>query len=290
LPEKSIILRGRNLSPEDIKFIKETIVKHWDKGRSFISRELCQHWRWYQENGRLKDQACRAILLSLERRGYLRLPPRKREKNNCKVFDSVHSPEFCQKPLCGKVGDFRSLTIELVRLSHKEPLWDYLVERYHYLGNPGIVGSYLKYLVYLDGQLAACLGWGAAAWRVTAREQFIGWNEQQKRQRLHLIANNVRFLILPWIKVKHLASKVLAANIKILPMDWQTFYGHRLVVLETFVDIARYRGTSYRAGNWLCVGQTKGVAKSGNRHIHHGRIKAVYLYPLSKDFRERLTV
>jgi hypothetical protein len=240
LPQKSLILRGRNLSPDDIKFINETIDRHWDKGRSFISRELCQHWRWYQENGRLKDQACRAILLSLERRGYLCLPPRKREKNNCKVFRFDHPPELRQEPLSGKVGDFRSLTIEMVRLSDKEPLWGYLVERYHYLGNPGIVGSYLKYLVYLDDQPAACLGWGAAAWRVKAREQFIGWNEQQKRQRLHLVA--------------------------------------------------RYRGTSYRAGNWLCIGQTKGVGKSGNRHIHHGQIKAVYLYPLRKDFRERLTV
>ena len=144
-------------------------------------------------------------------------------------------------------------------------------------------------MVFLNDQGTACLGWGAAAWRVKAREQFIGWTEMQKRQQLHLIVNNVRFLILPWIKVKYLATKALATNIKVLPSDWQSFYGHPIVLLKTFVDMARFAVTCYKAGNWLYVGKTQGIAKRGNSHWHHGQIKAVYLYPLTKDFKERLT-
>jgi hypothetical protein len=180
------------------------------------------------------------------------------------------------------------LTIEMVRQTDREYLWDYLVHTYHYLGNPGIVGSHLKYLVYVNDQVAACLGWGAPAWRVRAREEFIGWNDTQKRHNLHLIVNNVRFLILPWIKIKYLASQAMAATIRRLPSDWHSFYGHPIILLETFVDTARFAGTCYKAGNWIYVGHTKGIAKRGHHHVHHGRIKAVYLYPLAKDFKERL--
>jgi hypothetical protein len=287
--KKELVLRGRRLSSSDIDFIKATIEKHWDKGRSYISRVLCQQWDWRQPNGWLKDRACRDILLALERLDYLTLPPRKVEKNNCLALRFDHLPEFSMHPLVGKAGDFCSLKIEMVRQTERECLWDYLVHTYHYLGNPGIVGSYLKYIVYLNDQVAACLGWGAPAWRVTVREQFIGWSETQKRQRLHLIVNNVRFLILPWIEVKYLASQTLAANIRVLPSDWHSFYGYPIVLLETFVDIARFAGTCYKASNWIYVGQTKGIAKSGSRHVHHGRKKAVYLYPLTKKYKERLT-
>ena len=289
MQKKELVLRGRKLSSDDIDFIKATIDQHWCKGRSYISRKICQQWDWRQPNGWLKDRACRVVLLSLEQLGYLCLPPRKKEKNNTNtmIFDNL--PEFSTQPLMGKVGDFCSLKIKMVRRTDNERLWDYLVHKYHYLGNPGIVGSYLKYMVYLNNQVSACIGWGAAAWRVKVREQFIGWSEEQKRQQLHLIVNNVRFLILPWIKVKYLATKALAANIKVLPSDWQNFYGHPIVLLETFVDTSRFAGICYKAGNWLYVGNTKGIAKRGNSHWHHGQIKAVYLYPLTKDFKECLT-
>lgn len=289
MQKKELVLRGYKLSSEDIEFIRATIEKHWHKGRSYISRELCQQWHWRQPNGRLKDRACRVVLLSLEQLGYISLPRRIKEKNNTNALNFTHLPEFSTKPLTGEVGDFRSLKIDMVRRTNREHLWDYLVHKYHYLGNPGIVGSYLKYIVYLDNQVTACVGWGAAAWRVRVREQFIGWTDMQKRQRLHLIVNNVRLLILPWIKVKYLASKALATNIKALPSDWQSFYGHPIVLLETFVDLSCFAGTCYKASNWIYVGKTKGIAKRGNSHFHHGQLKAVYLYPLRKDFKERLT-
>lgn len=289
MQKKELVLRGRNLSSEDIEFIRATIEKHWYKGRSYISHELCHQWHWRQSNGRLKDRACRVVLLSLEQLGYISLPPRIKEKNNTNALNFIHLPEFSTKPLTGKVGDFGSLKIQMVRRTSKERLWDYLVHKYHYLGNPGIVGSYLKYIAYLDNQVAACLGWGAAAWRVRVREHFIGWTDSQKRQHLHMIVNNVRFLILPWIKVKYFASRVLAANIKVLACDWQSFYQQPIFLLETFVDLARFTGSCYKASNWIYIGQTKGIAKRGNSHFQHGQIKAVYVYPLTKHFREQLT-
>jgi hypothetical protein len=289
MQKSELVIRGRNLSSDDFQFIKATINLHWEKGRSHISRVLCDQWDWRQPNGRLKDRGCRVLLLQLEQHDLITLPPRKNEKNNFNklVFEDI--PDFSTTPLIGKVGNYRSLKIEMVRRTDKEKLWDYLVHKHHYLGNPGIVGSYLKYIVYLDDQIVACLGWGAPAWRVAVREQFIGWDDVQKRKQLHLIINNVRFLILPWIQVKYLASRILATNIKMLPSDWHAFYGHRIVLLETFVDISRFNATCYRASNWIHVGHTKGTAKCGNSHFYHGKTKAVYLYPLTKDFKEQLT-
>jgi hypothetical protein len=143
-------------------------------------------------------------------------------------------------------------------------------------------------MAYLDSRLVACLGWGSASWKVACRDSFIGWGTPLRKKNLSQVANNVRFLILPWVKVEHLASKVLAANIKRLAADWHSLYQESIVLLETFVDVARFQGTCYRAANWQYVGETRGIAKSGNDHCYHGQPKAVYLYPLAKDFRERL--
>ncbi len=149
-------------------------------------------------------------------------------------------------------------------------------------------GSYLKYLAYLDDRLVACLGWGSASWNVACRDSFIGWSTPLRKKNLAKVVNNVRFLILPWVKVEHLASKILAMNIRCLADDWRFLYGETIVLLETFVDMARFQGTCYRAANWRYVGKTRGIAKSGNDHCYHGQPKAVYLYPLARDFRESL--
>lgn len=288
MQEKPLIIRGRNISSSDLVFINKCINHYWDKGRSYISRFLCEEWDWRQANGRLKDRACRVVLLQLERLGYITLPARKATKNNSNRIRYDKIPEFSTEAMTGTVGDYCSLTIEMVRLTSNERLWDYLVHSYHYLKNPGIVGSYLKYLVYINGQVVACLGWGAAAWRVGVREEYIGWNEGQKHNRLHLIVNNIRFLILPWVRIKYLASKAMAENIRVLPSDWQSFYGHSIVLLETFVEMGRFSGTCYKASNWSFIGTTKGFAKHGNDHIKHGNIKAVYVYPLVNDFTRHL--
>jgi hypothetical protein len=228
------------------------------------------------------------LLLALEDKGAIQLPARLRVRE---IFNQKREPVFGEidrEGITGKVSDYGSLTIRMVRFTPEEKLWDHLVHTYHYLGHPWIVGSYLKYLAYLGNRLVGCLGWGSASWKVGCRDSFIGWNAAVRKKNLPKVVNNVRFLILPWVKVEHLASKVLATNIRCLAADWRSFYRETIVLLETFVDLARFQGTCYRASNWRYVGNTLGIAKRGNDHHYHGQPKAVYLYPLAKDFRERL--
>ena len=171
----------------------------------------------------------------------------------------------------------------------RHELWDYLLDHYHYLGRPTLVGEHLKQLVFIDGQVVGCLGWASAAWKIAPRDRYIGWTAASKRTRLHLLSNNVRFLIVPWVRVAHLASKVLALSVRGLAGHWQQRYGHGLVLAETFVDCARFAGTCYRAANWTCVGETQGHAKRGNAYHRHGVVKGIYLYPLERHWRAALT-
>lgn len=188
----------------------------------------------------------------------------------------------------GTVSDFGSLTIQMVRRSPDEAMWDHLVDKYHYLARPWIVGSYLKYIAYLEGRPVACLGWGSAAWKVACRDGMIGWDRVCRESNLPKVVNNVRFLILPWVHIEHLASKVLAANIRTLRRDWQNFYNSPVVLLETFVDTERFAGTCYRAANWKCLGKTKGRGKYDRLNQALSSVKAVFVYPLVKNFREAL--
>jgi hypothetical protein len=286
--EGTLIIRGRQITPDDLSFIQSLIQDHWQRGRKFISRELCHHWHWYQPNGNLKDMACRELLLRLERMGLTQLPPRKNSAYNEKRNRRPSVVKTMETPLEGKLSHFGHLELKMVRHTPLEPLYNSLIQRYHYLGYRQTVGAHLKYMAFLNGQVVACLGWGSPAWRVTCRDQFIGWSDQMKKQNLHKIAQNTRFLIPLYVKIPHLASKLLALNIKSLRQDWPTYYGHPLYLLETFVDQSRFKGTSYQAANWIYVGQTKGFTKKGNISLYHGIIKDVYLYPLVKDFRGAL--
>lgn len=279
--------RARQLDMEDIRLIKGLIAKHYSRGRSHISRQLCEVWRWFQPNGKLKEYAARDLLLRLEEQGHIKLPPRIKPKNNLKEKCLDQVPLFLKDPLCGSAGDYDRPCIELLQ-AQDHYLWDYLVHHYHYLGLPKLVGEHLRYLVTIKGQVVACLSWASAAWKVKARDQFIGWDEETKRRRLHLIANNTRFLIPEWIQVKYLASRVLALTLKRLSADWQRIYGHPVYLAETFVDISRFEGACYRAANWISVGRTKGSAKKGNAYLYHGQPKGIYLYPLHRHFRRYL--
>jgi len=280
--------RSRDLGPQDICFIQRTIGQFYGKGRSHISRALCKAWGWVQPNGNLKEYAARDLLLRLEEKGFIELPPRLRPKNNLKRNPFVQSPLFCNTPLEDLLSRYGKPSLQLVTPSESY-LWDYLVHHYHYLGRPSLVGEHLRYLTFLNGQVVACLGWASAAFKVEDRDRFIGWNIPTRHKHLCFIANNVRFLILPWVHIKHLASKVLALNLGRLSRDWQTIYGHALYLAETFVDLSRFQGTCYQASNWIHVGLTKGSAKRGNRYHHHGQPKAIYLYPLHRNFRRKLT-
>jgi len=279
--------RSRELASHDIDFIRSAISKYYSRGRSYISRVLCRHWNWVQPNGKLKEYPARDLLLRLEEKGFIKLPPRLNQKNNVKHNTYAQIPIFKKQDLAGIVGNYSKLTIRIVKQADSY-LWNYLLHHYHYLGQPKLVGEHLKYLAYLNGQVVACISWASAAWKIKSREEFIGWDKSTKRKKLYLIANNTRFLILPWIRVKHLASKVLALNLKRLSDDWQNIYNHRVYLVETFVDTSRFKGTCYKAANWQYVGQTSGSAKKGNDYLYHGQPKAVYLYPLHRNFRRLL--
>jgi hypothetical protein len=254
--------RARQLDSEDIRFIRDLISKHYQHGRSYISRALCEAWQWVQPNGKLKECAARDLLLRLEEQGLVELPARLRPKNNLKEKSLDQVSFFLQEHLNGSAGEHDRPCIELAH-SQGNYLWDYLVHHHHYLGLPKLVGEHLRYLVYINGQVVACLSWASAAWKVKARDQFIGWDEETKRRNLQLIANNTRFLIPDWVRVKHLACRVLALNLRRLSADWQRIYDHPVYLAETFVDISRFEGTCYRAANFIFVGQTKGSAKKG---------------------------
>lgn len=279
--------RSREITEHDISHIKRIIKKHSEKGRSHISRILCQDWQWYQENGQLKECAARDLLLRLEERNLVKLPSRLRPKNNQKKRSYNQIPFYnntCQnKP----VTDYNDPEFHLVS-SGDDYLWGFLLNHYHYLGCPKLVGKYLKYLVFLDGQPVACMAWASAAFKVKSRDDYIGWSTNTRKNKLHLVVNNTRFLVLPWIRIQNLASRILSSSLKRISADWESIHHHPLYLAETFVDLSRFHGTCYKAANWHYIGQTKGSAKKGNTYHRHGQTKAVYLYPLDRQFKRKL--
>jgi hypothetical protein len=284
-----LTIRKKTIDESDIEQIQATVNEHWAKGRKHISRVLCRQWQWRQPNGQLKDMACREILLTLNRKGLIALPPRLNNANNHKRNKIIPLIAVDQTPLQAALCKLPPIEVKMVRGTDAEPLYNSLIHYHHYLRYRQIVGNHLKYIAYIGDQPVACLGWGSAAWSVKSRDAFIGWDKKTKEQRLHFVANNTRFLVLPWVQVKFLASKLLALNIKSISNDWMAVYQHPLYLLETFVEQNRFKGTCYKAANWIRVGQTKGIAKKGHDHLVHGNIKDVLLYPLRKDFRTKLT-
>lgn len=230
--------------------------------------------------------ACRELLLTLHRKDLLDYPQPFQSSNNVKR--TAPKIQIDQEPVKCKLAGLDPIQVKMVRYTKLEPLYNSLVEQHHYLGYVQIVGNHLKYMAFAGDIPVACIGWGSAAWAVQGREQYIGWPRSVKDKNLHFIANNTRFLILPWITVKCLASKVLALNIRRISDDWLQVYNYPLYMLETFVEQDRFKGTCYKASNWIRVGETKGTSKKGHKHLKHGKIKDVYLYPLDKNFKRLL--
>ena len=283
-----ITIRKRTITNTDIVQIQATVNEHWSQGRKHISKILCRQWKWFQPNGRLKDMACRELLLTLSRKGLITLPPRLSSASNEKRNRTIPVVNIDQSPLQDTPANLRVVDLKLVRNTKLEPLYNSLIQQHHYLGYRQIVGNHLKYIAFIGDRPVACLGWGSAAWKVKPRDTLIGWDPKTREDNLHFVANNTRFLILPWVSVKCLASKILALNARRISDDWIQTYNYPLYLLETFIEKNRFKGTCYKAANWVCTGQTKGVAKKGHLHVKHGNIKDVYLYPLRKDFRKKL--
>jgi len=277
--------RARTIGPAELAIIRATIAAHAAEGRTRISQLLCAAWDWRQPNGRLKEYACRDLLLRLEERGYITLPPRRRAPDGPCQQDRLVPPPPPGPPLTA--ADLRTLVVRPVARGER-PLWKACLAHYHYLGYAPGAGEQLGYVASLQGQLVGCLAWGAATYRNGPRDTYLGWDLATKRARLPLVVQNTRFLLLPWVRIPHLASKVLAATLRRLPADWESRYGHGLLLAESFVDPRHFRGTCYRAANWLCLGPTQGAGKHGNRYRRHGVPKLVFVYPLHPQARERL--
>jgi hypothetical protein len=285
-----IVYRNRHVTRKDICFIRGLIADNPEDGRSALSRKICRAWNWAQPNGHLKDMICRGLLLRLETEGHIKLPAR---KGNPPPNPFLHRKdpqpvEVKENPIQGTVKGLYPITFQQVRRTQHEKLFNWLIHKYHYLGYTQPVGEHLKYLVFSQGRPIAALAWSSPAWHLGPRDRFIGWRPQARKRNLHLIAYNTRFLILQWIKVPHLASHLLSRCAKTLSNDWQTLYNHPIWWLETFVDTERFRGTCYRAANWRFLGKTTGRGKNDQTNRPNRSIKAIYGYPLSKDFRNRL--
>lgn len=287
-------LQGRRIGSSEISEIRELIAANplWHRQR--LSVVLAQRWQWYATSGQLKDMAARSLLLKLHERGLIVLPERRRApaRHRCvavpDLFDSL-PPE----PVEGRLWSLRPLTIQLA--GPRKPdyaLFQKYLARHHYLGYGGPVGENLGYLIRsCTGVDLACLLFGAAAWQCAPRDRWIGWSAQQRARGLPLIANNQRFLILPWVRVDHLASHILGQVARRISQDWQQRYGHPLCLLETFVQGDRFQASCYRAANWVCVGQTTGRTRQNKRHRDHAvhaPVKDVYLYGLQADARQHL--
>jgi hypothetical protein len=284
--------RGRAVSVADVAFIRELIATHPEAGRCALSRRVCEAWNWKQPNGALCDQICRGLLLKLENAGEIQLPPvRFRPARN--PLAERRPPELVvadDRPVCGPLSRLLPLDIQLVRRSPDEPLFNSLIEQYHYLGYEQPVGEHVKYVVKVRGQAIACLAWSSAPRHLGARDRFIGWDPQARRRNIRLIAYNSRYLILPWVEqVPHLASHILGQMAKRVPRDWERMYAHSIYLLETFVDPERFRGTCYRAANWIVVGQTTGRGKDSQSWKPNRPIKQILVLPLHRRFRQLLS-
>jgi hypothetical protein len=290
--DQPLVIRKQRIGDAELEQIRALVKKHWERGRSHISRELCRLWGWRQDNGALKDQVCRILLRQLEDRGYIELPPRLQNgvlSRNKKYYSPPDkAPNFPRKELKGKLGEQPAISLKLARRNPEEKLWNYLVHQYHYQGFRIIVGAHIKVMVYAGEIPVACLSWSSCVFRIRCRDEFIGWNHEQRNANIRHMANNSRFLILPWIQVKNLASHILGLSVRNVSQQWESVYGYPLYFLETFVERARFKGTCYQAANWRNIGRTKGHAKEKGRFYCHGNIKDVYVYPLRSDFKERL--
>lgn len=281
--------RGREVTGEDIVFIREFIARNKGDSRWMLSRKLCQAWDWRQPNGALRDMVCRGLMLELSRAGHIELPPvRMKMQNPMLDRRNPRLVEADQTPMEGKLPDIGPIEFKQVRRTDAEPLFNSLIEEHHYLGYCQPVGEHLKYLVLAKGRPIACLVWSSAPRHIGSRDRFIGWTKPLREKNLSLIACNTRFLILPWVRIPHLASHILGKMAKRLSGDWERFYRHPLYYLETFVDRDRFQGTCYLAANWVHVGKTTGRGKNDQTHKVNRSLKDVLGYPLSKDFRARL--
>ena len=282
--------RGRVVTAADIIFIRQLIAQNPGLSRRKLSAKLCEAWDWKQANGALCDMVCRGLLLMLHRAGQIELPAIRQISLNPFVRRERPQPMLIDTaPLTGTLTDIRPISLQQVRRTSDEPLFNSLMEHHHYLGYEQPVGEHLKYLVWAQGRPIACMAWSSAPRHLGSRDRHIGWSAEARKRNIRFVAYNTRFLILPWIRVPHLASHILGRITSSLSNDWEQLYGHPVYFAETFIDPGRFRGTCYRAANWQLLGLTTGRGKDDMTHRPNRSIKEVLGYPLTPDFRKLLT-
>lgn len=279
---------GREFSNAEIERI-QFLASEPKMTRQALSQQVCQEFQWYKLGGGLKDMSCRVALLRMQRDNLVQLPvPTKRGGNRKCVIVKTPQTEP-QTVLLTPANELQNVRLELVSTKQDSKLWNEYIDRYHYLGHKTLPGAQLRYFARSDEGLLALFGFGAAAWKTAPRDNFIGWTEAMRKERLHLIVNNARFLILPWIQSKHLASKLLGLVARRISNDWHNRYGYRPSLLETFVEKDRFKGTCYRAANWINLGDTKGRGKLDRTMAYALPVKSIWIFPLSQNFRQALT-
>jgi len=279
--------RGRGVSATDVAFIERLIGDHPGASRRALSLKLCEAWNWMQQNGAPRDMVCRGLLLELARGGHIRLPPPQAGKPRPRRRPPP-PVEVSATPLDAPLSAIGPVEIRQVRRTADEALCNSLVQQHHYLGYVRPVGEHLKYLVSAQGRPLGCFLWSSAPRHLGPRDRHIGWSMQARKANICFVAYQVRFLILPWVHVPHLASHLLGRMSRQLSSDWEQVYAHPIYFVETFVDPALYRGTCYRAANWTELGLTTGRGKDAPTMKPTRSIKQVWGYALCKDFRRRL--
>jgi len=279
---------GRLFTHQELERIRRLIARDAKLNRAQLSRIVCDELAWRMPDGRLKEMSCRVAMLKMHREGLITLPPPRKRNGNGRVRPALTSASDPQPPISAPVGELTPLHFHIVRTRTESSLWNELIERHHYLGYTPLPGAQLRYFVFSGERLLAAMGFAAAAWALAPRDRFIGWTAEQRQRNLRFVVNNARFLISPWITSRNLASKILGMAARRLPDDWEPRYGYRPLLLETFVDAARYPGTCYRAANWVDVGVTQGRGKLDRKKQRALPVKRIFLYPLDPSFRDRL--
>jgi hypothetical protein len=281
--------RGRQVTENDLGQIHALIAAHPQASRRELSKRLCELWQWQQPNGAPRDMVCRGLMLGLHRKGLIELPPWRRRPPNPLARRVRPEPVAVDRtPVRCNLGELGALDFVQVRRSGREPLFNALLEEHHYLGYTQPVGEHLKYVVYAGERPLACFAWSSAPRHLEPRDRFIGWSMTARRANLRFVAYNSRFLILPWVEVRHLASHLLGAMVRRLCDDWQRLYGHPIYLAETFVDRERFAGSCYRAANWIHLGVTTGRGKDDRTHRANRSLKDVLGYVLHPGFRALL--
>jgi hypothetical protein len=276
---------GRDFTEVEIELMRSLLADQPQLTRADLSRVVCERIGWLRPDGRLKDMSCRVAMLRMQKDDLFTLPPARRAPTRYRISPSIE--HATDAPLAMPSVDLEKITVEVVA-KRDSRLWNAYVQRYHYLGHQLIPGAQLRYFVRTADQVVALLSFGASAWKTKPRDKLIGWTQEQRERNLHLVVNNSRFLILPWVRCKNLASRVLSLVSRRLPQDWNATYAYSPVLLETFVEKPRFTGTCYKAANWQYLGDTQGRGKLDRFMLYDKPVKSIWVYPLVVDYRRRL--